>query len=453
MSVHDDRADPRRRIRQGLRAYLRAGMRRRLFAWFGVTILLTGVVVFFTLRGFGEDGPAGARRELERVQLLVGDRFAAIWDRPDERSELARGIARDLEVDVTVRANDGGGAQVFGKPCERPTWEVPVVRQGIALGEVVICSERHHTPKRWRLPIALGAALMVLWLMAGRLAWRLAHPISALARAADAIGRGKLDTRVDLRGHRGEMQLLAHALNDMAARIERQMKDQRELLATVSHELRTPLTRVRLLTEIARDKDSADAATLDGIDREVAELDALVSQLLAGSRLDFQVTARVPLNAREVAEQALRRTGIEDVSAKLVVTGDSDDDRILADPTLLARALANLIENAKTHGHEVAKLVVDRADDEVRFEVHDDGPGLREGDEERVFTPFYRGSDRGNLGLGLALVRRIAEAHGGRSFARQRVVDGVTRGAIVGFSIRRADAANSERASVRPPST
>ena len=93
---------------------------------------------------------------------------------------------------------------------------------------------------------------------------------------------------------------------------------------------------------------------------------------------------------------------------------------MLADATLLGRALANLIDNAKKHGGGVEALRVRRADGKVSIEVEDGGEGFAEGDEGRVFEPFFRRSENGSLGLGLALVKRIAEAHGGRAYAANR---------------------------------
>jgi signal transduction histidine kinase len=94
--------------------------------------------------------------------------------------------------------------------------------------------------------------------------------------------------------------------------------------------------------------------------------------------------------------------------------------QLTADPTLLARALSNLIDNARDHGGGLTALVVRTRADRLQLIAEDDGPGFPAGEEEKVFAPFYRSGDAGSLGLGLALVRRIAEAHGGRAFAENR---------------------------------
>ena len=124
------------------------------------------------------------------------------------------------------------------------------------------------------------------------------------------------------------------------------MADQRELLAAVSHEIRTPLARIRLLPELcARDAGAERKPPWTEIDREVVEMDRLVGELLASSRLDFAALTPEPGSTpTSVARRALERAGID--ASKLIV---DDAATIQADATLLARALANLIDNARDH--------------------------------------------------------------------------------------------------------
>jgi two-component system OmpR family sensor kinase len=280
---------------------------------------------------------------------------------------------------------------------------------------------------RLRAILLFGVPAAVLWMAAGRVARRIARPLYELTRAAQDLGAGNLKARVSAAGFGfDETAVLSYAFNEMAARLERQLADERELLASVSHELRTPLSRIRLLVEIARQSSSTrssagppvDPQTLDEIERETIEIDALVGELLASARIEFQAVTPKPLEAVEVARRALERAGEE--AGKLVSAPPPIP--FAADPTLVGRALANLIDNARKHGSGLVRLAV-RADAAgVTFEVVDRGRGFAAGDETRVFERFYRGADpdagsHGSLGLGLALVKRIADAHGGKVHA------------------------------------
>ena len=259
------------------------------------------------------------------------------------------------------------------------------------------------------------------------------RPLYLVLDVAERLGKGDLKARAPLGRHRhSDERTLARALNRMADRIERQMANQRELLAQVSHELRTPLGHMRLLLEMGREKH--DPKTLDEIEKELVEIDALVADLLASSRVSFEALNLRDLDAGELAARALERAGVG--ADKLKVDGAP---RIHADATLVVRALANLIDNAKAHGNGVATLEVKREGEQVRFAVLDAGPGFAAGDVDRAFDPFFhrpRGADGdgGSLGLGLALVQRIARAHGGDASARNRE----SGGAEVSFVVRAA---------------
>jgi two-component system, OmpR family, sensor kinase len=279
------------------------------------------------------------------------------------------------------------------------------------------------TAHPWRAVVLFGIPALCLWTAAGRIARRISRPIYELTRAVQEIGEGNLAARAPLRsGSVGEMAVLSSAFNDMAGRLERQLTEQRELLAAVSHELRTPLARIRLLVEIARQANVTPigSATLDDVEREAIEIDTLVGELLASARLEFQAVTRKPLEAVEVARRALERAGEE--AGKLAPPPAALP--FVADPTLIARALANLIDNARKHGGGLDGVAVRAGDGTVVFEVADRGPGFAPGEEARVFDRFYRGDaeaeHHGSLGLGLALVQRIAVAHGGRAAAGNR---------------------------------
>jgi signal transduction histidine kinase len=200
-------------------------------------------------------------------------------------------------------------------------------------------------------------------------------------------------------------------------------KLQRALMATVSHELRSPLARVRVLVEMMRE-GSAPPGAHDDVQAEIDGMDALVGDLLAAARIDFEALVTRDLDVLDLAGRALDLAGLP--AETLVVVGEPG--RLKADATLVARAVSALLDNARRYGASTVVLRVVDHGPAVRLEVLDDGPGFAPGEERRAFEPFWRGTTtkdggipapRGE-GLGLALVRQVAHAHGGEASAANR---------------------------------
>ncbi|MEZ4320929.1 MAG: HAMP domain-containing sensor histidine kinase [Myxococcota bacterium] len=262
--------------------------------------------------------------------------------------------------------------------------------------------------------------LLLLWPLGWIATFRIARPMADLANVAGALREGELSRRAERGGGDEEVGEVADALNAMADRIRGQLDDQRALLAAVSHELRSPLGRIRVMVELSREGLAPDDLH-DALQAEIDGMDALVGDLLAGSRIDFEAVQPAPLQAAEVARRALELAQVPE--SVLDVRGDGT---VVADPTLLARALRGMLDNAVRHGGSIARFTVREDGPDVVFEVCDDGPGFRDGEETQVFEPFWRrppeagaAPSRGT-GLGLALVDRIARAHEGSAGAANR---------------------------------
>lgn len=369
-------------------------MRAALFWWLVLSILITSAAVGATFAVFGDDS---WNHVATRVERFAGGLWADAWDDPVARERLATAMEVDLGTSVEVRDLGGTVLHAATRDCEGADQLIQVPRRGT----VRVCMPR---PSHGGVHLgALGVALIVLFSLSGLLARKLARPVRAVARVAERLAEGDLSARVGPRRDlRAEMGVLARTIDAMAERVEAQLRDQRELLATVSHELRTPLGHMRILVELARDGD-LDERALEEFERELGEMDEMVGELLARSRLDFGnlQLSRVPLS--DLAARALERQGLP---AALL---DSTTPGVAAvEATLVAQALANLLRNAERHGGGVTSLRVRAEADEVLLAVEDEGPGF----------DWPPAADSGRpaaspLRLGLALSQKIAEVHGG----------------------------------------
>ena len=249
---------------------------------------------------------------------------------------------------------------------------------------------------------------------------RLTRRLEDLQAGVERWGQGDLGVRVAAQGE-DEVGFLAQRFNHAAARIEAlvQSRDallasQKSLLANASHELRSPLARIRMGLELMGDGSGDSVAQRrPAIERNLQELDMLIDEILLASRLDskeadvgtFEPVDLVGLAAEECARvQAL----LQDPPAHLSVPGVSK---------LLRRALRNLLENANRHGGGEVQLQLRQDAGFAVLDVLDTGPGVPLDLRERIFEPFYRlpgASEKdGGVGLGLALVKSIAQRHGG----------------------------------------
>ena len=242
---------------------------------------------------------------------------------------------------------------------------------------------------------------------------RLLQRLETLQRSVQRFGEGDLSVRVSEQGQ-DEVADLARQFNAAAARIEALVKTHKSLLANASHELRSPLTRIRMGLELMGGNQPSPAFR-EEILRNIAELDQLVDEILLASRLDareadvgtVELVDLIGLAAEECAR----------VDADLDVTAVPEGLEVRGVAKLLRRALRNLLENARRYSQGDITVVLQRHDGQAQLSVLDRGPGVPPALRERIFEPFYRlpgASERaGGVGLGLALVRSIAQRHNG----------------------------------------
>jgi two-component system OmpR family sensor kinase len=299
-------------------------------------------------------------------------------------------------------------------------WGRIVVRSDDATMIGVYEPIRPGFPWHFVLPIGAGVLVVVgaasLWFSR-----RLVRPLGELASAARRFGGGDTTARVDM--HRDdELGDVGKAFDDMAGRTATLISSQRQLMADVSHELRTPLARIRVALELAAEDPVAAKDVLADVGTDLDEIDQLIEDILTTARLDSEhteITTR-PLAVGELAQRAIDRFTARHPGRVLERDLGGHSSEIDCDPVLLRRALDNLLDNAAKYSDVDApvKLEVHPNGTSIAFEVLDHGIGMSPEELERAFTPFWRADSSrarrtGGVGLGLALARRIARAHGG----------------------------------------
>ena len=269
-------------------------------------------------------------------------------------------------------------------------------------GLIVYGAQSGRYDTLWIVPLML-LVIGLAFAAVGRMVW----PLRALARAAEAYGRGDFSLRVPV-FHRDEIGDLTHRFNQMATDIQAMLDGKRALLLAISHELRSPLTRARLHAELIEEGASKVALLKD-----LGEMRELISALLESEKLGGGHSA---LQLQDV-DLAVLVDGIEGVET------ETDEVPILRlDPLRMQLLLRNLVDNAKRHndaarGPVTVALKLDGQG--VRLAVRDHGPGVPDEALAHLGEPFYRPDAArtradGGVGLGLNLCKMIAAAHGGR---------------------------------------
>ncbi len=372
------------------------------------------------------------RRELQdSLDRLHQRTDASLWIFDAERNRLAgagrglpppnRRLADSHWLTRWSRDEDGTGRpheeKFFDRPPQIFAWRLDDGRW-LVVG---------RDPRLRRLPFGGAIWFGLLALGTGLGAYpvvrRLTRRLERLQHGVDEFGRGELRARVPVEG-RDEVAQLATSFNTAAVRIEQLVNSHRALLANASHELRSPIARVRLALDLLDADRSAEQRQRlkDEVLRDIAELDGLIDEILLASRLDAQAAEGMPLPQFETIDLTAL---VAEECARAGAMLEADRMEITGDARLLRRLLRNLLENAKRYGGEAPIAVAVHArEEQVELTVADHGPGVADDERSRIFEPFYRArgvaESGGGVGLGLALVQRIARRHGGDVNCLQR---------------------------------
>jgi signal transduction histidine kinase len=265
---------------------------------------------------------------------------------------------------------------------------------------------------------ALVAMVMVRYLARG-----MTSPLREMAAAADAMAKGDYTRRVNDTSS-DEVGALARAFNEMAGELAQTDRMRRDLVANVSHELRTPITALQAQLENLVDGIAApDPATFRVMLAQVERLGRLVKQLLDLSRLESGALAleRSEFALEPLLEHAVREQQLHEPRVDVAVTVEPSDLTAAGDPERVHQVVANLLENAVRYTPQggTVEVTARRNADGVTIEVLDEGPGIPESEQARVFERFYRAdaarsSSDGGAGLGLAIAQWIVDLHGGQ---------------------------------------
>jgi len=298
----------------------------------------------------------------------------------------------------------------------------------------------HPPPEMRFLPfLPLVTAVVGSLIFTILIAWYFSKPIRHMRSAFAAVANGDLDVAVGARMEPRDDELadLGRDFDAMVERLRLLLDGQRRLLHDVSHELRSPLTRLQFAIGLARQQPEKVNDTLDRIERESVRMEKLVGELLTLSKLEagaFKPTIEdvgIDELVTEIGRDAEFEAQASDRKLELIITGEAV---IRGDAELLHRALENVVRNAvkQTAVATTVRMEVSLIEQgtRVRIAVHDQGPGVPEGELDTIFKPFYRCEEsEKNIdghGLGLAIARRVIFAHGGAIRAINRQGGGLT---------------------------
>ena len=425
----------------------RLPIRVRLTAAFALAMVVVlaaaGLFVYLRLR---EDLDDNLRAALETRAQAVAAAGSADAGAPEEGEEgFAQLLARNgrvLDASGGVRgpaltpaelesaASDGdllidrrlpgieGTARVLARAAERPPGAVVAVGQSL--------DDRNETLSGLAASFAVGGPIAVL--LASIAGYLLAatglRPVEAMRRRAREVSLSRAGERLPLPAAQDEIRRLGETLNEMLDRLQRSFERERRFVADAGHELRTPVAVVKTELEGAMRTGDYGPEVREALVAAIEECDRLAQLaedlLVVARSAEGELPVRPEdLRARELLEDVRERFADRAGQRNRSIRVEAEDGlRLSGDPLRVRQALGNLVDNALRHGDGEIVLRSRRASTGVELEVSDTGPGFEPAIADRAFERFARGDQartRGGTGLGMAIVRAVAEAHGGRA--------------------------------------
>ena len=312
---------------------------------------------------------------------------------------------------ITVRMNENTSDIVDGQLPVGGDRDSQAVHLIVPLDKTTFLSAVFlRAPTAWPIEIVVATvtAILVASASAAMMARRVVRPLSELTSAARVVAHGGNAPPVEEKGP-DDVRNAAIAFNRMTEKVTKTLDSQRHLLSAVGHDLRTPITAMRINLEFVE-----DAELRDRLQGNLDELQALTEQVLSAARGTGGESKRsVDLSA--LVESLV--ADLDDMGEPVTWQNHNNPAPVSCRPNEIRRAVRNLVENAVAYGFR-ADVQINDSDSGYEIVVEDDGPGIPEDDRQRVFEPFVRlessrNTATGGTGLGLTLVKAIAEGHGG----------------------------------------
>ncbi len=438
----------------------------RIFLWFWVTVIATGVALILTFILEPSGVPSRWHATLTDTARYAGI-VAIETTEKDGLSSTAAYLDRFRnEAHINACLFDSSGNPLAGRNCLEFqdmtlqaaathktgfTMKHGITRVAIALTgksgrAYIFATELVAGPRaafginRGSAILQWGVALLVSGLICFVLARYLTAPILGLRSVSQQLAGGDLSARAgpELERRRDELGHLAIDFNTMVSRIEGLVSRQRQLISDISHELRSPLARLNVALDLARNRKGADPA-FEQMQEDLSLIDEMIGRLLTIAKLDISAP-QVPMKAVDVEQLVSQIVRAADFEAQGETGGlsfvSSGPCVVHGSEELLRSAIENVVRNAIRYTNDGTAAEINLETDSaskagaIRLTVRDYGPGVPEAELENIFQPFYRVADSrdrqsGGTGLGLAIAYRVVQLHGGSIRARNAVPSGL----------------------------
>ena len=378
------------------------------------------------------DPEVGIGNYFENVLRTEPGGFALLTS-PQAQTDLTHPLS-DFPDDVVERVDQEGSGTEYTSidGDDFVTVGVYILRHDTGYFEAFPADNERSTLTALLTALGLGGfgTLVLATLFGYSTSRRLLRPLSRVADAAEEIASGGLDTRLDTESD-PDLGRLASSFNDMADAVQTRIEREERFASDVSHELRSPITALTAAVEVldAKREDIPERTqqALDVVVSQVRRFDSMVIDLLELSRLDAGATDLTleRLDIIALTHRVAARFGSPDIEVDVDTRTPREID---VDKVRFERVLGNLIENANHHGGGALLVdVVPSPHGMLRFAVEDGGPGVAQGERDRIFERFSRGSaarHRIGTGLGLALASEHSAAMGGGVWVEDRLGGG-----------------------------